>query len=180
MLSGDTELTQDVLFDVLSSSRRRYVLHVLKTEGEMELATLVEHVAAREADSDIEDLTKQQRKRVYVSLYQTHVPKLKEAGLVRYDEDEQVVELRSGADEIAGYLGNDTESFPWQYVYIAIALGGLTLIALAATDVIIFGALPATGVALAFVGLLLMTAVTHTIVWNADAKTDFPEFLQEE
>jgi len=58
MSGGDTGLTQDVLFDILSSTRRRYVLHVLKTEGEMELTELAEYVAARENDTGIEDLTK--------------------------------------------------------------------------------------------------------------------------
>jgi DNA-binding transcriptional ArsR family regulator len=124
MSTENTELTQDVLFDILSSARRRFVLHVLNAEGELELTELAEHVAARENEVDVEDLTKQERKRVYVSLYQTHVPKLRDAGLVDYDEETQVVSLRADANDVARYLGTEPEPFPWQYVYLTLAVGG--------------------------------------------------------
>ncbi|ELY37377.1 hypothetical protein C498_00795 [Haloferax volcanii DS2] len=50
-------------------------------------------VAARENGTAIEDVTDEERQRVYISLYQTHLPKLESAGLVDYDEEERSVEL---------------------------------------------------------------------------------------
>lgn len=171
MASGEESLTQDVVFDVLSSARRRYVLHLLKTEGPMELTELAEHVAAQENDTTVEDLTKQQRKRVYVSLYQTHVPKLEDAGLVDYDQDTSFVELRSRAADIDRYLGEDDGRFPWQYVYLALATVGLGLVLLSNAGVWVFGALSQSAVALTLVVGMLLVAAVHVVVW-AGSRSD--------
>lgn len=165
MSSGEESLTQDVVFDVLSSARRRYVLHLLKTEGPMELTELAEHVAAQENDTTVEDLTKQQRKRVYVSLYQTHVPKLEDAGLVEYDQETSYVELRARAADIDRYLGEDERRFPWQYVYLALAAAGLGLVLLSNANVWIFDALTQGAVAITLVVGLLLVAAIHVAVW---------------
>jgi len=175
MASGDTELTQDVVFDILSRGRRRYVLYTLKQEGPMELTDLAERVAAWENDIDVEDLEKQQRKRVYVSLYQTHVPKLRDAGLVAYDEDDQVVSLRSNADDIARYLDDEQQRFPWQYVYLGIALVGLLVVGLSAAAVPPFDAVSQTLVAFVLVVALLLTAVAHAAIWVSDSGNPFPD-----
>lgn len=166
MSSGEESLTQDVVFDVLSSARRRYVLHLLKTEGEMELTELAEHVAAQENDTTVEELTKQQRKRVYVSLYQTHVPKLEDAGLVEYDQETSMVNLRSQAADIDQYLGANEQAFPWQYVYLALAGIGLGLVLLSNANVWIFAGLSQGDVAITLVVGLLLVAAVHVIVWT--------------
>src|SRR6056297_1117923 len=92
MASGDTELSQDEIFAILSNPRRRYVLYFLNQHGEgIELTDLAEHVAAWENDTTVEELSSKERKRVYVSLYQTHVPKLADHGLIDYDPDSGMV-----------------------------------------------------------------------------------------
>lgn len=175
MSTGDTGLTQDVLFDILSSARRRFVLHILNQEGEMELTGLAEHVAARENDVDVEDLTKQERKRVYVSLYQTHVPKLRDAGLVEYDEDIQVVSLRGNANALARYLGTEPDPFSWQYVYLTLALAGVALVALSAAGVPPVGGVSETVFAFVLAVAVLLTAVAHVIAWVTDTQNSFSE-----
>jgi DNA-binding transcriptional ArsR family regulator len=179
MSTGDTGLTQDVLFDILSSARRRFVLHVLNREGEMELTELAEHVAARENDVDVEDLTKQERKRVYVSLYQTHVPKLRDAGLVEYDEDAQVVSLHGNANDLARYLGTEPDPFPWQYVYLTLALAGVALVALSAASVPPVGGVSVTVVAFVFAVALLLTAATHVLAWVTGTRNPFSELAED-
>jgi len=164
MSSGEETLTRDVVFDVLSSARRRQVLRLLKTEGPMELTELAEHVAARENDTTVENLTKQQRKRVYVSLYQTHVPKMEDAGLVEYDQETSMVSLKARAAEIDRYLGRD-EGFRWQYVYLLIAAAGLVLLVLSNTALPVVGALSQGDLAVALVGTLALTAIAHLAVW---------------
>lgn len=105
MSTDETELNQNVIFDVLSSSRRRYVLYYLSQhDAPVELPDLAKEVAAWEMETPVEDLSPQERKRVYVSLYQTHVPKLDEVGLVEYDQDTGEVRLTRRSDQIEGFL----------------------------------------------------------------------------
>lgn len=76
-------LSQDQVFEVLKSPRRRYALYYLRREGGIvELSDLTDQVAVWENDTTPSGLTSEQRKRVYISLYQTHLPKLDDAGIV--------------------------------------------------------------------------------------------------
>lgn len=115
-------LSQDVVFDLLSSPRRRFVLYYLnQVDGEVEIGELADEVAAWENDTDVDDLTSQQRKRVYVSLYQTHVPKMEDAGIIEYDSDRGVVALADQADDISAYLSREEDGRPWQRYYLGLA-----------------------------------------------------------
>lgn len=177
MSSGEEKISQDVVFDVLSSTRRRQVLYLLKNEGEMELTELAEHVAAEENDTTVTDLTKQQRKRVYVSLYQTHVPKLEDARLVDYDQDTGEVQLSAQATDIDRYLDDDDRQFRWQYLYFAVAAIGLALVGLSSTAFWVFDGVSELAVALVVVVLVGLTAVAHLISWT-DTGSDVFEKLR--
>lgn len=81
-------LSEDEVFDLLSSPRRRSVLRHLGRDGEpIRLQRLAELIAARENDKTVDRLTDRERKRVYVSLYQTHVPAMVEAGVIEYESE---------------------------------------------------------------------------------------------
>jgi DNA-binding transcriptional ArsR family regulator len=136
-------LSQDEVFDILSNSRRRYVLYYLRETGEpVELGELAEELAAWENDTPVEELTKQERKRVYVSLYQTHIQKLSEAGIVEYDQDTGMVSLGEGTDQIGAYLPTEDgrgEQRRWQAFYLLLAAASAITYALVALDVSVFG-----------------------------------------
>jgi hypothetical protein len=152
MGSSERGLSQDTVFDILSNPRRRYVLYYLRMEeGPVQLTSLAEHVAAWENDTDVESLDDQQRKRVYVSLYQTHVPKLADSGIVEYDKDQGSVALAEDAGAIDTYLSQPEDDVPWQYVYAAEAVVGALLLALTVLDVPGFSLLPDTLVSFAIV-----------------------------
>jgi hypothetical protein len=85
------DFVEDRLFDVLSNGRRRRILRVLHRDGPLELPTLAERVAAIEMETTVDDLDAQARKRVYISCYQTHVPRLVKADLVEHDTDTGIV-----------------------------------------------------------------------------------------
>ncbi|WP_018258968.1 DUF7344 domain-containing protein [Halomicrobium katesii] len=138
MFSNNDELSQDTVFDVLSSARRRETIAILREEETpIELTTLAEIVAARENDTTVEELSSQDRKRVYVSLYQTHVPKLVDVGIVEHDADTGEVWLTSQAGAIEPYLHNPEQSRRWHRYYLVVAVvGGLAFLATS------FGALP--------------------------------------
>ncbi|QUO46871.1 MULTISPECIES: DUF7344 domain-containing protein [Halorubrum] len=121
-------LSQDALFSLLSNPRRRFILqHLNGIEGSVKLQALAGEVAAWENETDPESLTDKQRKRLYVSLYQTHIPKLEEAGIVEYDRDTGDIRLTDRGSDLNRYLDRDaTESGGerrWGRYYLAVALG---------------------------------------------------------
>lgn len=79
---NDTELTE--VFDILKNKRRMLLVELLADErGATDLSTVAETIA------DIEGGTgtySQRRKRVRVALYQSHLPKLDDFGVVEYDK----------------------------------------------------------------------------------------------
>lgn len=86
--------TLDATFDVLSNRRRREALRCLAAHDEpMALADLADEVAVAERGGPITDIPAEAVKRVYVSLYHTHVPNLENAGFVRYDQERDLVAL---------------------------------------------------------------------------------------
>jgi hypothetical protein len=121
-------LTQGEVYDLLSNARRRFVISYLRDREEpVELNALSREVAAWENETPVEELTDQHIKRVYVSLYQTHIPKLDESGVVEYDKDSGMVALAGNVAALDTYLPDgDGATVPWQFVYAAIAVLGLT------------------------------------------------------
>lgn len=62
------------------------------------LGELAERIAAEEADTTPDRLDSTDRKRVYISLYQSHLPALADAGVVSYDRNRGDVERLDAAD----------------------------------------------------------------------------------
>lgn len=165
MGSNQSELSQDVAFDILSSPRRRYVLYYLRTLDEaVKLTDLAEQVAAWENDTQPEKITEQERKRVYVSLYQTHIPRLADAGIVDYDKESGLITLADDATHIDGYLDSQQRQFPWQLVYLAVATVGVALVGLTWVGVSVFAALSTSVTTAVVLGAFVTTAVVHAVV----------------
>lgn len=123
MVEEEPELSRDQMFDILSSSRRRYTLYYLRQQKEpVQLTDLAEELAAWENDTTVEALSSQARKRVYVSLYQTHAPKLQEAGLITYDADTGEIALREDAPEVEPFVSDGDGESRWYRYYAAVAL----------------------------------------------------------
>ena len=123
------ELSQDTIFDLLSSARRRYTLWYLHQQPDpVHLQDLAEEIAAWENDTEPENLTDQDRKRVYVSLYQTHIPKLEEAGVIEYDGETGEIRLVARGGELGEHLGVETTpERRWELYYLALAAAGVVV-----------------------------------------------------
>jgi DNA-binding transcriptional ArsR family regulator len=120
-----TDLSKDELFRILSSSRRRYIIYFLHEEGEpVSLNDLATRIAAEENDRPVEEVTDSERQRVYISLYQTHLPKLEEADIISYDEDERMVSLSPETIQNGFFWMVPTETRPWHQYYAGLALLG--------------------------------------------------------
>lgn len=96
----DADLGVGEVFELLQNQRRRRVLRYLTTEtdGRATLSDLAEHVAGLENDVPPDRITSTQRKRVYVGLYQAHLPKLDDYGVVDFDKHRGTVDLRDTTD----------------------------------------------------------------------------------
>ena len=94
--------------ELLAHHRRRYVLRCLREhDTEMALADLSDEVAVREYDASLPEIDREDVKRVYLSLYHTHVPKLADADVVHYSQAADTVTLqdRSGEfEELQSFL----------------------------------------------------------------------------
>lgn len=90
------------VFDILQPERRQAAIEVLADAEMTPLPTskLAEEVAAIEYDCPPGNLNKDQRKRVYIALYQVHLPRLKEMDIVTYDRENQFVGRGDKFDEI--------------------------------------------------------------------------------
>lgn len=89
---GRDEYIDDLLF-LLKNSRRRQIIHYLFAHDEgngVTLDTLATEIAAYENDVEVGEVTSNQRKRVYVGLYQEHLPRLDAEGIVEFDDHRAV------------------------------------------------------------------------------------------
>ena len=83
----DAPIGFDQLFEILKNERRRRVLqHLIERGEEVTLDQLAEEIAARETGKDVRQISSQERKRVYVGLYQCHLPKMHDYGAITYNK----------------------------------------------------------------------------------------------
>jgi len=131
------DLSLDLIFEVLKNSRRREVLHYLREhdpDEQVSLGELAEHVAAIENDTTTEALTSSQRKRVYVGLYQCHLPKMDDMNVVDFNQDRGRVSLGPGAESLEKYLDTpaDEPQIEWHRYYAAVSAIGVVVLAVSA------------------------------------------------
>lgn len=109
---GEQSLPLDVIFSLLSAKRRREVLTYMAENGpETTLGDLADHIAAKENDTEIRLLSSQQRKRVYVALYQCHLPKMDDVDIIDFNQPRGTVARRPNASSLYRYMEVDlTES----------------------------------------------------------------------
>lgn len=108
----------DTAFAILSNRRRRLVLRRLdEIGGESDTSDLAEYVASVENDKPQSALSAQERKRVYVGLYQSHLPKMDEEGVLEVDDD-GTVRMGPRAEEVLSFLRDPAgDSGLWPAVY---------------------------------------------------------------
>jgi hypothetical protein len=156
--------TEDV-YEILSNRRRRYAIHYLKqTDGPVDISTLAEKVAAWENGKSVSELDSQERKRVYISLYQSHLPTLEKRGLVTYDDDRGIVELTDSIADAEVYLEVVAgENVPWSYFYLGLSLVSGLLVALTHFGIGVLENVPAVAVAGVITLLFAVSAVFQTV-----------------
>lgn len=159
---SDSEVAKDTLFDLLSSPRRRYILYYLHEESsETTLQELADEVGAWEYEKAVADLTRPESKRVYVSLYQTHIPKLAKSGIIEYDSDSGEIKLTDHVDEFGPYLGWEEQSRSWHPIYLGLAAASIAFYGL-----VIFGVGPFAAISTTIAGLGIAAAFVIVAAWQ--------------
>lgn len=166
----EAEIEFDVLFDLLKNERRRESIAYLKEhDGTSTISELAEHIAAKENDLPVEAINSRQRKRVYIGLYQCHLPRMANAGVITFDKNRGDVELTGLVTHLDPYLalgelppqGTLAEHTPRTRVSTRLASGAVGLGSVAgAAGVPVFDTLsPAIWAAVAGTSLLGVAAL---------------------
>lgn len=158
-----TALTTDEAFELLSNHRRRYAIHHLQREGTSDIGGLSRQVAAWENGTEPTAVTSAERKRVYTSLQQFHLPKLDEKGVVEYDERAGEVTLSDGAEGLDVYLEVvGRKDVPWSQYYLGLAAVNAALLGLAVAGVWPFATFSGVAWGVFAVTSLALSAGVHT------------------
>ena len=114
----DGEIPLDDVIDAIGKERRRTLLDVLDEGGGGTFAEVVARVSEEIYGADYSST---ERKRVYVSLYQNHVPRLAESGVVVFEgtgEDDRIYqgptfgEVKDALDALRRSLERSEENSP--------------------------------------------------------------------
>ena len=164
-------LTEDQVFHLLQNQRRRWVLKYLEgREGQVRMRDVAEQVAAWEHDTTVQALTSKQRQRVYIPLYQNHLPKLDEEGIIEYNQSRGIVERADLADQLEPYLdpfegetdGDEPDvAFPWELSYLGVAGVGTLVMTGKTLGLPVLAAAPGLLVGTLILLLFVVTTALH-------------------
>ena len=162
------DLGLDQLFEVLQNQRRRYVLQYLHdNEGGTSLSNLSEQIAAWENDKEIRRISSSERKRVYVALYQCHLPKMDDMGVVEFEQARGTIEAGEHIQLCYSYLDvheNSDERRRRYYAALAVVAAAGLLIGTGVQTVL---SIPAISVG---TGMAVL-AFAMTSVWSYRPRT---------
>jgi len=167
-IENSADLSLDEIYHLLQTQRRRDVLRYLRTaDDRVRLRDLAEQVAAWEQETTVDNLTSDERQRVYISLYQSHLPKLDNHGIVNYDKDRGWVEPTPHTKQLQPYLEPPSQPpspprWPRRYAG-AVVCCGLGMAAVTA-DIV-----PITGLVGAWLVLVAFAIVTSAHAWSTGA-----------
>ena len=166
---SDTQLPLDHVFEILKNERRRTVLHYLKDHGgTVSLGELAEHVAAVENGTTVAQVTSNERKCVYVGLYQCHLPKMDDMDIVEFNQNRGRISLGPNASQLYEYLDeSDDVERPWPLYYGALTAVGVGLLAASQLGVAAVG-LTATVVSVVVLVGLVGVATAQTLDQRSD------------
>jgi hypothetical protein len=134
---GQSTTDENLVFDLLKNDRRRQLIELFERDRDaLAISDVAEFIAEREAEDTSPDNL---YKSVYVSLQQTHLPKLAEHDVVRYDRDEGLIRPGENLDEVLAYtrLGGSTADGPPIELFVS-------LLGLCVTLGVFFGVPPLT------------------------------------
>ncbi|MEZ3117165.1 hypothetical protein RYH80_14715 [Halobaculum sp. MBLA0147] len=177
---GQDRLDDDTVFALVSNRRRRLLIALLcACDGTVTIDDAAERVARAErggesapGTDESSEPTAQQVRSVYVSLYQTHVPRLSEHGVVAYDREGRTVRLRqSPATRRLLAVSGLLDRRPWWLYYLLTAAGVWTVLSAATLQTGLAGAVGPGSAVLVAAGALFAIVVLRRLAeprWRVD------------
>ena len=139
--SEPEKIPLDLTFEILKNQRRRLVLDYLRDveDGQTTIGELAEHIASIENKKPVSALSSQERKRVYIALYQSHLPKMADAGVIDYDKNRGTVSLTEHGASLCSLFKTPRRTRRWSTYYlvhmVVTALGSVVGTVLFSIDV---------------------------------------------
>lgn len=119
--SHQAQLSKSDIFRILQNDRRRSVLEILREQGSQSVRSLSEEIARLESGTD--DPESNLRKSIYVSLIQTHIPKMEKLGVITHDRKQDKVELLPIAHDFDIYMETvEKGDIPWSHFYLGLSI----------------------------------------------------------
>lgn len=156
------QLSNEEIHDVLRNERRRRVIDILQSSnGTVSVRELSEEIGSIEAESNPPPRNIKQS--VYVSLLQTHLPKLNELGIIDYESDRKMVKVDGRLEDLSVYM----ETVPKYGLskveyYAALGLLGILTISAAEVGAPLFSMVPTPIWAYVFFSLIFISGLYHT------------------
>lgn len=98
IVTSDGGQRADEIFAALADRQRRCVLYCLQDKEQASVTDVATQIAAWEYDTSPDDIPDKAIKELKVTLFHQHLPKLREARLVEYDDRSQQLLLRDCPD----------------------------------------------------------------------------------
>jgi DNA-binding transcriptional ArsR family regulator len=130
---GPGSITESEVFRLLGNDRRRAVLRQVVDGGAVDLSEASKTIARVETEG--EEVSSSQYKSVYVSLQQSHLPKLADAGVVDYDSESNVVGPGPHIADAREYLRPESEPVPHPSLQVVLATSAVGLLLVLAAEV---------------------------------------------
>ncbi|WP_458206479.1 DUF7344 domain-containing protein [Haladaptatus sp. NG-SE-30] len=107
----DADMSLKTILDLLANRRRRYILYHLREHETAVVESLIEYVRAKERDGRAVTPSPTKQKRLRIELLHTHLPKLANADVVRFERPDEYVEydVQSEAFELFLELATSLE-----------------------------------------------------------------------
>lgn len=166
--STDETLEAGQIHDILRNDRRRLAIKCLQeNDGLLSVRDLSEDVATRETGE--QPAPRDKRRSVYVSLHQTHLPKLDDLDIVEYDTDEKEVELRDRAREVTTYMEVVPKyGLTWAEYYLLLGVLGFGTVLAASLGTPVLSAVGTPVVSALYLLVLIGSAAYHVITQDRE------------
>jgi hypothetical protein len=131
-VQAQPQLSKSDIFGILQNDRRRHVLELLRSQGNKSIRVLSEEIARLESGN--EEPKSSIKKSIYVSLLQTHIPKMESLGIITYNREQDTVELLPASRDFDVYMETVKKGdIPWSQFYLGLStlavVGSLTIFA---------------------------------------------------
>lgn len=157
-----TDLSEEDIHDVLRNQRRRLVIDILQeSDGPVSVRELSEEIGAFE--SGMNPPPRKIKQSVYVSLLQTHLPKLDDLGIVDYQSEGKMVTVGGELEDVTVYM----ETVPKYGIsrseyYGALSLLGILTVFAAEVGVPVLASVSSVTLAYGVFFIVLASSIYHT------------------